>query len=178
MHLGIDWNDALKKETKSSDDKSLGKIKGIYDDFILIERGVVNHETFYIHKNQATSYDGKTVRFGITEEEVKEKYWHYKPPHNLIGTDDNMPKDNADILQQVVQENQIKEKSKEDEVSLEQFYEQSRAKDNKPEDVVKYNEKFNVPYQTEEEEAETHSDKVRENLADKGEIEKRKEGDE
>jgi hypothetical protein len=40
--------------------------------------------------------------------------------------------------------------------------------------VVKKNEKFNVPDQTEEEEAETHEDAPVENLADDNEIKRRK----
>jgi hypothetical protein len=40
--------------------------------------------------------------------------------------------------------------------------------------VVKYNEKFNVPEQTEKEEAETHEDAQVEHLADEREIQRRK----
>jgi hypothetical protein len=40
--------------------------------------------------------------------------------------------------------------------------------------VVKYNEKFNVPEQTEKEEAETHENAEVEHLADEKAIERRK----
>jgi hypothetical protein len=40
--------------------------------------------------------------------------------------------------------------------------------------AVKYNEKFNVPEQTEKEEAETHGNTEVEHLADNREIERRK----
>ena len=40
--------------------------------------------------------------------------------------------------------------------------------------VVRKNEKFNVPDQTEEEEAETHENAPVENLADNNEIKRRK----
>ena len=40
--------------------------------------------------------------------------------------------------------------------------------------AVKYNEKFNVPEQTEKEEAETHVNTEVENLADNKEIKRRK----
>ena len=42
--------------------------------------------------------------------------------------------------------------------------------------VVKYNEKFNVPEQTEEEEAEIHENTEVENLADNDKIKRRKSG--
>jgi hypothetical protein len=40
--------------------------------------------------------------------------------------------------------------------------------------AVKFNERFNVPEQTEEEEAESHGKNVAESLADDREIERRK----
>ena len=40
--------------------------------------------------------------------------------------------------------------------------------------AVKFNERFNVPEQTEKEEAESHGKKLAENLADDKEIERRK----
>jgi hypothetical protein len=40
--------------------------------------------------------------------------------------------------------------------------------------VIKHNEKFNVPVQTEEEEAETHENAEVEHLADDNEIQQRK----
>ena len=42
--------------------------------------------------------------------------------------------------------------------------------------VVKYNEKFNVPEQTEEEEAEIHENAEVEDLADNDKIKRRKSG--
>jgi hypothetical protein len=57
----------------------------------------------------------------------------------------------------------------------------SNSENDKPDDTevraqraVKYNERFNVPEQTEKEEAETHGNKEVEHLADDREIERRK----
>jgi hypothetical protein len=53
----------------------------------------------------------------------------------------------------------------------------SEEEDNtKAQRVVKYNEKFNVPEQTEEEEAKTHENAEVEHLADNNEIKRRKSG--
>ena len=46
----------------------------------------------------------------------------------------------------------------------------------KAERVVKYNEKFNVPEQTEEEEAKTHENAEVEDLADDSKIKRKKSG--
>ena len=48
-------------------------------------------------------------------------------------------------------------------------------KSSEAERVVKYNEKFNVPEQTEQEEAETFEDTEPENVADERVIKRRKE---
>ena len=53
----------------------------------------------------------------------------------------------------------------------------SDEESNKAQRVVKYNEKFNVPEQTEEEEeAITHENAEIENIADNSEIKRRKNG--
>jgi hypothetical protein len=52
----------------------------------------------------------------------------------------------------------------------------SEEKSTKAQRVVKYNEKFNVPEQTEEEEAKTHENAEVEQLADNNEIKRRKSG--
>ncbi|HEX2067985.1 MAG TPA: hypothetical protein VHF08_04735 [Nitrososphaeraceae archaeon] len=52
----------------------------------------------------------------------------------------------------------------------------SEEESNKAQRVVKYNEKFNVPEQTEEEEATIHENAETENLADNSEIKRRKNG--
>lgn len=52
----------------------------------------------------------------------------------------------------------------------------SEEKSTKAQRVVKYNEKFNVPEQTEEEEAKTHENAEVEQLADNREIKRRKSG--
>ena len=51
----------------------------------------------------------------------------------------------------------------------------SEEESNKAQRVVKYNEKFNVPEQTEEE-ATTHENAEIENIADNSEIKRRKNG--
>ncbi|HZC49351.1 MAG TPA: hypothetical protein VE244_09845 [Nitrososphaeraceae archaeon] len=52
----------------------------------------------------------------------------------------------------------------------------SEEKSTKAQRVAKYNEKFNVPEQTEEEEAKTHENAEVEQLADNNEIKRRKSG--
>jgi hypothetical protein len=52
--------------------------------------------------------------------------------------------------------------------------EDSKSAEVRAQRVVQYNEKFNVPEQTEKEEAETHENAEVEHLADENEIKRRK----
>lgn len=60
--------------------------------------------------------------------------------------------------------------------SLSSSEEEEEEETAKAQRVVKYNEKFNVPEQTEEEESKTHENAEVEHLADNSEIKRRKSG--
>jgi hypothetical protein len=60
--------------------------------------------------------------------------------------------------------------------SLSSSEEEEEEDTTKAQRVVKYNEKFNVPEQTEEEESKTHENAEVEHLADNSEIKRRKSG--
>ena len=70
----VDWNKVIKKEAKSNDNKELGEIQGTEYNCLVVERGLVNKEFFYIPKDLVENYDGKTVNFKISEEEIEKKY--------------------------------------------------------------------------------------------------------
>ena len=60
--------------------------------------------------------------------------------------------------------------------SLSSSEDEEEEETTKAQRVVKYNEKFNVPEQTEEEESKTHENAEVEHLADNSEIKRRKSG--
>ena len=80
MSSSIDWNDTIKKEARGSNDEGLGEVQEVTDDYILVQRGVINKEKFYIPQDQAESYDGSVLRFRISEDEIKSKYMSDLPP--------------------------------------------------------------------------------------------------
>ena len=87
MDDSFDWNKVIKKEAKSNDNKELGEIQGTESNCLVVERGLVNKEFFYIPKDLVENYDGKTVKFRISEEEIEEKYINKdnifeKPPND------------------------------------------------------------------------------------------------
>src|SRR5919205_1091044 len=76
----IDWNDVIKKEARGSDDEDLGEVQETGQDYVLVQKGMINKERFYIPKNMVESYDGSVLRFNISKEEVKNMYMRDSPP--------------------------------------------------------------------------------------------------
>jgi hypothetical protein len=76
----INWNDVINQDTRSIDDVDLGKVKGLFEPFIVTERGTINKEKFYIPKSLIEKYDAGVLYFGITEQEAKNIYMRELPP--------------------------------------------------------------------------------------------------
>ena len=74
MKESFDWNKVIKKEAKSNNNKELGEIQGIENNCLVVERGIINKEFFYIPKDLVANYDGNTVNFKISEEEIEKQY--------------------------------------------------------------------------------------------------------
>jgi hypothetical protein len=76
----INWNDVIKQDTRSIDEVDLGKVKGLFEPFIVIERGTISKEKFYIPKSLIEKYNAGVLYFGITEQEAKDIYMRESPP--------------------------------------------------------------------------------------------------
>jgi len=48
----------------------LGKVTEVQGNYVLVQKGIINKEIFYIPKDQAESYDGTVLRFGFSEQEL------------------------------------------------------------------------------------------------------------
>ena len=76
----IEWDEVIKKEARGSDDEDLGEVRETGHDYVLVQKGMINKEKFYIPKNMAESYDGSVLRFNISKEEVKSRFMRDSPP--------------------------------------------------------------------------------------------------
>jgi hypothetical protein len=76
----INWNDIVNQDTRSMDDAYLGKVKGLYEPFIVLEKGLINKEKFYIPKSLIENSSGGELHFSITEQEAKDIYRRKSPP--------------------------------------------------------------------------------------------------
>ena len=86
----IDWNDVIKKEARGSEDEDLGEVQETGQDYVLVQKGMINKERFYIPKNMVESYDGSVLRFNISKEQVKNRYMTDSPPP-AIAADESSP---------------------------------------------------------------------------------------
>jgi hypothetical protein len=74
MRTEIDWNDVIKKEAKGDNDFDLGEVQEVSNGLILVQRGIGNKEIFSIPQYKVESYDGKVLKFAISEDEALNKY--------------------------------------------------------------------------------------------------------
>ena len=66
-----DWSEVIKKEARGSGDEDLGEVQEVGPNYVLVQKGMLKKEKFYIPKDMAESYDGNVLRFRISEEDVK-----------------------------------------------------------------------------------------------------------
>jgi hypothetical protein len=78
--ITINWNDIINHDTRSIDDADLGKVKGLYEPFIVIESGTINKEKIYIPKSLIKKYSANVLYLSITEQEARDTYVRESPP--------------------------------------------------------------------------------------------------
>ena len=93
----INWNQVIKKEARGKNDEDLGEVQEVGDTYILVQKGLINKEKFYIPQNEVECYDGDILRFRLSEEDIKSKYLRDSPPllssaHSTNGIEENQAK--------------------------------------------------------------------------------------
>ena len=77
---GIDWDDVIKKEARGINDEDLGEVHEVGDTYVMVQKGLINKEKYYVPQNEVESYDGNILRFKLSVEEIKSKYLGDSPP--------------------------------------------------------------------------------------------------
>jgi uncharacterized protein (TIGR02271 family) len=83
----IDWDDIIKKEARGSGDEDLGEVQEVGQDYVLVQRGMINKDRFYIPKDQVESYDGSVLRFRISEDDAKSRFLRDSPPSTTTANE-------------------------------------------------------------------------------------------
>ena len=74
MNSDINWNDVIKKEARGINNEDFGEVQDIQGQFVLVQKGIVNKEKFYIPKDLVESYDGYVLKFRFSEQELSQYY--------------------------------------------------------------------------------------------------------
>jgi uncharacterized protein (TIGR02271 family) len=86
----IVWNDVIKKEARGSSDEDLGEVQEVGQDYVLVKRGMINKDKFYIPKDQVESYDGSVLRFRISEDDARNRFLRDSPPSSSSSADEGL----------------------------------------------------------------------------------------
>lgn len=63
----INWNDVIKKEARGYNDEELGEVQQVKDNHIVVQKGIINKEKFYIPKYKVESYDGNILKIRLSQ---------------------------------------------------------------------------------------------------------------
>ena len=74
----IEWDEVIKKEARGTNDEDFGEVQDVEGNYVLVQKGLINKEKFYIPKDRAESYDGEFLRFRISEQELSQ--FQHEPP--------------------------------------------------------------------------------------------------
>ena len=62
----------IKKEARGTDGTNLGEVKEVSDEYVIIEKGIIDKDRLYIPKKSIVHIDGQYVWFELTEKEAKQ----------------------------------------------------------------------------------------------------------
>ena len=66
----MDWNDAIKKEARGTDDIDLGEVQEVGATYVRTKKGLINKHDYYLPKYLVEGSDGDKVHFKITQDDA------------------------------------------------------------------------------------------------------------
>ncbi|HEU5462422.1 MAG TPA: YsnF/AvaK domain-containing protein [Nitrososphaeraceae archaeon] len=109
----IDWKDVIKKEARGINDEDFGEVQEVKDNYVLVEKGIINKKKFYIPKDQAESYDGDVLKFKFSEQELSK--YQDEQSSTIMNAESN-----SDIIYENIQQQEEKEETNQQHVPLTQ----------------------------------------------------------
>jgi hypothetical protein len=70
----INWDEVIKKEARGKNDEDLGEVQEVGDTYVVVQKGLISKEKFYIPKYLAEEYDGTALWFKVSEEEARNSF--------------------------------------------------------------------------------------------------------
>jgi len=105
MGSKINWKDVIKKEARGNNYEDLGNVQEVKDNYVIVQRGTIDKEKFYIPKDEAESYDGDILKFKFSEQELSK----YQDEPSFQDAEINITKMEEEIT---VQDADFKNKTK------------------------------------------------------------------
>lgn len=79
----IAWDDVIKKEARGAvDDSDFGEVQEVGQNYVRTEKGMINKKKYYIPKYLAQGYDGETLWFNASENELQDWVRDYAPAYD------------------------------------------------------------------------------------------------
>ena len=104
MSSNIDWSDTIKKEAEGINGEDFGEVKDVSNGLVLVQKGIINKERFLIPQELSENFDGDTVRFRISEDDLLSKYRE----GDSVATSDTVE---TETTQDIVQSEEITEET-------------------------------------------------------------------
>jgi uncharacterized protein (TIGR02271 family) len=76
----IDWDDVVKKEARGKNEDDLGEVQQVTQDYVLVEKGIINKEKLYIPRELVLGFNGTILLFDTTTQEAKNMFLRDSPP--------------------------------------------------------------------------------------------------
>lgn len=81
MASSIDWNEVSKKEARGSNNIDLGEIQEVLSDSVIVQKGLIDKETYKFPKSLVKNFDGKVLTIEVSENQVMDfKVDQSQPP--------------------------------------------------------------------------------------------------
>jgi uncharacterized protein (TIGR02271 family) len=90
MSSTINWNDVIKKEARGLNDEDFGEVQDVSNGYVLVQKGIINKEKFFIPQEKVDSFDGDILRFGISKEEAVSTYQGDAFPESSTQSTDDL----------------------------------------------------------------------------------------
>lgn len=73
----LDWAELEKKEARGNNSIDLGEVKAVGEQYVMTQKGTILKDTFYFPKYLVKEYDGQTVWFNVSEDQLE----HFTKEH-------------------------------------------------------------------------------------------------
>ena len=68
----IAWDDVIKKEARGAvDDSDFGEVQELGQNYVQTQKGMINKEKFYIPKSSVQGFDGSTLWFNASQDQLQ-----------------------------------------------------------------------------------------------------------